>query len=203
MTGQGDADLLTLFRLIADGRTDTAGAMLTRDPGMANAALSEGATRQNPGLWYRGDTALHIAAASHQPDLVAQLLALKADARARNRRSATPLHAAAGGQPGQPDFSPTAQVAVISALITAGADVEAANMDGTRPLHRAVRCRCAAAVEALIAAGADPRALNGRGTSPLRLTEVDSGRSGAGSPEARSGQVRLRTILQQSQGQKP
>lgn len=41
---------------------------------------------------YAGDTALHLAAAAHQPDLVRTLLQMGADVDAANRRGAQPLH---------------------------------------------------------------------------------------------------------------
>ena len=75
---------------------------------------------------------------------------------ARNRRGAEPLHAAAAGMPGSPDWDPQAQAATIARLIAAGADPNASDQGGATPLHKAVRTRCAAAVKALIDGGADP-----------------------------------------------
>jgi Ankyrin repeat len=63
------------------------------------------------------------------------------------------------------------------------------------PLHRAVRCRCAAAVEALLACGADSRLRNGSGSTPLHLAVLDTGRGGTGRPESREAQVRIVRLL--------
>ena len=64
-------------------------------------------------------------------------------------------------------------------------DPNAADAGGATPLHRAVRTRSAAAVRALLDSGADPRRNNKSGSTPMRLSQVNSGRSGSGSPEAK------------------
>jgi hypothetical protein len=187
--------LMALITAIVANDDAAVAARLAASPALARAALGEGATRQAAGDFFipqigrylvTGDTALHIAAAGYRTDMVRRLLAAGADPRARNRRGAEPLHAAANGGPGAQSWNPEAQVATIAALIAAGADPNAPDKSGTAPLHKAVRGPCAAAVEALIRAGADARLKTKSGTTPLRLAEVTTGRSGSGSVEARA-----------------
>ena len=144
---------------------------------------------------YRGDTALHIAAAAFEREIARALLGAGAGVSAANRRGAQPLHYACDGIPGAPTWNPRAQAAVIKALIKAGADPNALDKSGVAPLHRAVRTRCAAAVEALLAAGADARIKNANGSTPLDLATRTTGRGGSGSPEARSQQQRIVELL--------
>jgi ankyrin repeat protein len=82
-----------------------------------------------------------------------------------NRRGAQPLHYAVDGIPGSVRCNPVTQRETVRCLIELGADPNAADANGTRPLHRAVRNRCAAAVGALLDAGADPHAENGGGST--------------------------------------
>jgi ankyrin repeat protein len=117
--------------------------------------------------------------------------------RARNRRGAEPLHAAAVGSPVSPAWNPPAQAATIALLIEAGADPDAVDMDGVTPLHRAVRTRCAAAVAALLDGGADAARRNKGGSTPLRLAGLTTGRGGSGSPEAKAQQQEILRLLQQ------
>src|SRR5205085_9680448 len=109
---------------------------------------------------YRGDTALHIAAAAYQRDVAESLVARGAGVRARNRRAAEPLHSAADGSPGAGHWDPDAQREVLAYLIEAGADPNAFDKSGVAPLHRAVRTRSSEAVSALLENGADPRLMN-------------------------------------------
>ena len=134
---------------------------------------------------YAGDTPLHLAAATYQPDLIAELLRAGADVRARNRRGAEPLHYAVDGGPGSPLWDPTAQRESIAILLAAGADPNALDKNGTSPLHRAVRNRCADAVAALLEGGADLRLRNGSRSTPMDLTRWTTGRGGSGSAAAK------------------
>jgi ankyrin repeat protein len=84
---------------------------------------------------------------------------------------------------------------MIGWLIDAGADPNAVDMDGVTPLHRAVRTRSAAAVGALLAGGADVGRKNGSGSTPLRLARLTTGRSGAGSPDAKAQQQEILRLL--------
>ena len=66
-----------------------------------------------------------------------------------------------------------------------------------RPLHRAVRNRCAAAVSALLHAGADARRTNKSGSTPMRLATRNTGRGGSGSPESKAQQQEIIRLLEQ------
>jgi ankyrin repeat protein len=200
-----DSALMALARsIIAD---DSAGALhlLAASPGLARACFEEGATRQTAQDYldeigryvYAGDTALHVAAGAYRTDVVQKLMAMGADVRARNRRGAEPLHAAAVGMPGSQAWNPSAQAATIAFLIRAGADPNAADNSGVTALHRAVRTRCAAAVEALLAGGADARRQNKSGSTPMRLATANTGRGGSGSPEAKAQQQEIQRLLKQ------
>ncbi len=190
------ADLMSLIAaIIAD---DQAVFDARLSPALARAMLTDGATRQGAGDFFvpeigrylmAGDTALHIAAAGYRTEMVRKLLAAGADPRARNRRGAEPLHAAANGGPGSASWNPEAQVATIGALIAAGADPNTVDKSGTAPLHKAVRGRCAAAVEALIEGGADVRLKTKSGTTPERLAGLTTGRGGSGSVDAKAEQA--------------
>ena len=123
--------LWALVRAIAAGDKMAVSKMLAKSPGLARELALVGATRQVSKAHYlheiehyvyAGDTALHIAAAAHQEDLVRDLIVLGADVRARNRRGAEPLHYAADGMPGSCVWKPQAQAATIACLVAAGAD---------------------------------------------------------------------------------
>jgi hypothetical protein len=202
--GSSDARLMRLARTIAAGDAEAAAGLLAASPQLACACFEEGATRQGAHAYfldrigryiYAGDTALHVAAAAYRADLVRKLLAAGADVRARNRRGAEPLHAAAVGGPGSEAWNPPAQAATIALLIAAGADPNAVDMDGVTPLHRAVRTRCAAAVAALIDGGADAARRNKGGSTPLRLARLTTGRGGSGSPDAKAQQQEILRLL--------
>ena len=198
------SDLMRLLRAIDADDRDKAARLLAAAPALARVCLATGATRQGPNAYflerirkhiYAGDTALHVAAAAYWKDFAQTLVAAGADLRARNCRGAEPLHAAAAGSPGADTWDPRAQAAMIAWLIDAGADPNAVDMDGVTPLHRAVRTRCAAAVAALLAGGADAGRRNDSGSTPLRLARLTTGRSGAGSPEAKAQQQEILRLL--------
>jgi len=195
---------MRLVRAIVAGDTPAARKLLAASPGLARAPFSVGATRKGGNARfideikryvYAGDTALHIAAAAYRTSIVRTLIATGADVRARNRRGAEPLHAAAVGIPGCDYWDPRAQAATIACLIKAGADPNAADVSDVTPLHRAVRTRCAAAVQALLDGGADIRRKNNSGSTPMRLAMVTSGRGGAGSPAAKAQQREIEQLL--------
>ena len=146
---------------------------------------------------YRGDTALHFAAAAYNVEMIRTLIAKGADARARNRLGDEPLHAAAMGTPGSTRWNAIAQSDAIKALIHAGADPGALNKMGVAPLHKAVRTRCADAVKSLLEAGADPAKKNSHGSDALLLARMTTGRSGSGSDEAKAEQQKILKLLQQ------
>jgi ankyrin repeat protein len=124
-----------------------------------------------------------------------ELLTRGADIRARNRRGAEPLHAAAMGVPESANWNPPQQRAVILYLIGAGADPNATAAGGVTPLHRAVRNRCSAAVDALLSAGADPHLENDRGSTASDLARRTTGRGGTGSAEAKAEQEIIIELL--------
>jgi ankyrin repeat protein len=177
--------------------------LLTASPLLAIAKLERSeecflATRQTQ--VYEGDTGLHAAAFSYDADIARDLIASGADIRARNRRGAQPLHAAANGVPGSVTWNPTGQQDVIRCLIDAGADPNALAAGGVTPLHRAVRNRCAAAVEALLGAGADPTLQNNGGSTASDLAHGTTGRGGTGSDEAKSEQRIILELLDSAGG---
>jgi ankyrin repeat protein len=149
---------------------------------------------------YRGDTALHIAAAAYEAGIMRELVKAGAIATAANRRGAEPLHYAVDGIPGSARWDPVAQQETVLALVALGADPNAVDKNGTAPLHRAVRNRCAAAVEALLDIGADPRATNGKGSTAMQLAHWTTGRGGSGSPKARAQQAEIVRLLRGSGG---
>jgi hypothetical protein len=201
---RGDPALTELIRAIVRGDAARTLALLAASPELARAAATRGATRRDPqphhfesiGYYlYVGATALHVAAANYRADMARELITRGADVRARNRRGAEPLHAAAVGVPGSAWWNPRAQAETVSYLIAAGADPNALDMDGVAPLHRAVRTRCAAAVEALLAHGADVNLTNKSGSTALRLATMNTGRGGSGSAEAKAEQAAIIALL--------
>ena len=193
-----------LVRAIVSGDVEAAGKMLRTAPHLATEQAACGASRQAAEnhfygeirhYMYQGDTALHMAAAAHQVLIAADLIAMGADVRARNRRGAEPVHYAADGAPGSPAWNPAAQAATIRCLIAAGADPNAMDKSGVAPLHRAVRMRCAAAVKALLDGGADPRTSNRNGSTPVRLATLTTGHSDAGSAAAKAQQSEILRLL--------
>jgi Ankyrin repeats (many copies) len=197
---RGDSAFMALVRAIAAGDAAAAEELLAASPELAGARAEHGATRQSAAEYfladighhlYAGDTALHVAAAGHRPDLARSLIGRGADVAARNRRGAQPLHYAADGR-----SAADAQAATIACLLAAGADPNARDTSGVAPLHRAVRTRSAAAVAALLAGGADPELPNGNGSTPAMLATRTTGASGSGSPAAKAQQADIVRLLE-------
>jgi len=195
-------ELLDFIRLVADGDLDEVARCLTRDPDLAKMSASVGASRQESTPFfftnishylYRGDTALHMAAAAFRRQAATMLVAHGADCRARNRRGAEPLHYAADAN----HWNPDAQADTIEYLISIGADPNATDRSGVSPLHRAVRTRSFAAVRALVEGGADPRRPNKSGSTPLHLALHTTGRGGSGSAHAREQQAAIVKFLRE------
>jgi hypothetical protein len=137
-------DLTTLLVAIANLDHHTAVDLLTATPSLASARLArrdEFFLTERLAQVYEGDTALHAAGFSYDPEMARDLITRGADIRAGNRRGAEPLHAAVIGVPGSASWNPTRQRDVILYLIEAGADPNAAAAGGVTPLHRAVRNR--------------------------------------------------------------
>jgi ankyrin repeat protein len=145
---------------------------------------------------YAGDTALHIAAAAYEPDIVRELVRAGANVAVTNRRGAAPLHYAVDGNPGSARWTPASQLETVTCLVRLGADPNAADKNGMTPVHRAVRNRCAAAVKALIELGADPHATNRSGSTAWQLAHWTTGRRGSGSAAARVQQQEILELLQ-------
>lgn len=200
------ASLMDLMRAIVAGDAGVVSQLLASAPELASASLAQGATRlgvkdhwfETIGHYvYKGDTALHVAAAAYRHEIARKLIAVGANVRARNRRGAEPLHYAADGGPGSPSWDPEAQAAAVAALIAAGADPDATDNSGVTALHRAVRTRCTGAVRALLEGGADIRRKNKSGSTPMRLAMMTTGRGGSGSNEAKAQQVEIVRLLEQ------
>jgi hypothetical protein len=203
---QSDLALWKLVEAIVAGDIAGVSRLLAASPTLASACFQTGATRQTAKTYYldqigryvyAGDTALHMAAAAYQTEIVRKLISAGADVHARNRHGDEPLHSAAVGLPGSRTWNPPAQAATIVCLLEAGADPNASGKSGVSPLHRAVRTRCAAAVRTLLEGGADPTRKNKSGSTPMLLAVQNTGRGGTGSPEAKSEQLEILRLLEQ------
>lgn len=192
-------NLASLLTAIANGDHKAAVDLLDSTPSLATVGLArrdEFFLAERLAQVYEGDTALHAAGFSYDPEMAQNLITRGADIRASNRRGAEPLHAAVIGVPGSTSWNPTRQRAVILYLIEAGADPNAAAAGGVTPLHRAVRNRCSAAVEALLGAGADPRLQNDSGSTAPDLAHWTTGRGGAASEAAKAEQRIILELLE-------
>ena len=198
-----EVQLLSLMVAIAEGDESGVRKALREAPELPAAAIEHDATRSDPAppvlqqlscYFYKGDTALHVAAAAHRLAIASLLL----DLGARNRRGTTSLHHAAAGAPESRRYDPEAQVETIRVLLAAGADPEAVNKDGATPLHRAIRSRCSLAVATLLEAGVSPVRPNGNGSSPLHLATHATGRGGSGAPAAKREQAEIIRLLTDS-----
>jgi ankyrin repeat protein len=201
----GHPDLARLIEAVIAGDRVTFDELLFANPELARARVKAGATRANSKEYffdeiahyvYTGDTALHMAAAAHGPEMVAALVGVGADVGAVNRRGAQPLHYAVDGGPNGPWWDPAAQSDTIGRLLDAGADPNATDKGGTTPLHRAIRNRSAAAVEVLLARGADARRPNGSGSTVWQLANWTTGKGGSGSPAAKAQQAEILRLLE-------
>jgi len=190
------------IRAVVDGDIDQVSRRLAGNPALATMPSDVGATRHGASAFffadiahylYKGDTALHMAAAAWRRPVAELLIASGADCRAQNRRGAEPLHYAADTNL----WDPTAQVEIIEYLLSVGADPNALDTAGVAPLHRAVRTRSLAAVRALLEGGANARLPNKAGSTPLHLAVQTTGRGGSGSPHAREQQAGIVRLLQE------
>jgi Ankyrin repeats (many copies)/Ankyrin repeats (3 copies) len=202
-----DLALRELVGAIVEGDSAMVLRLLALTPALAQASFREGASREAEGAFFldqikryiwRGDTALHIAAAAYGLEVVRILIEAGADVQAGNRLGDTALHAAAVGIPGSQRWNPTAQAATIMVLIDAGVDPNAANKRGVSPLHLAVRTRCAEAVRTLLERGADPKRKNKNGSTPVKLATMNTGRGGTGSREAKARQLEIVRLFEKA-----
>src|SRR3984893_18106079 len=173
-----DLALRGLVAAIVAGEASNVSRLLAASPALASACFQSGATRQTAKKYYldqieryvfAGDTALHIAAAAYQTEIVRKLITAGADVHARNRLGDEALHAAAVGRPGSRTWNPPAQGATIICLIEAGADPNAIDKGGGPLLHRAPRTRCARAGRSGREFGGNPDCQSGRAFTPLLL----------------------------------
>jgi hypothetical protein len=196
--------LQALVRAIASRDRPMTSRLLAESPLLARQAIAVGATREAASAYYfepiahyvyAGDTPLHVAAAAYHAAIAEELVSKGANAGARNRRGAEPLHYAADGIPGSDAWDPDSQYAIVAFLIGAGANPNSKDKSGVAPLHRAVRTRCAAAVRALLMNGADALERNKSGSTPLHLAIQDTGRGGSGAAASREQQKEIIRLL--------
>jgi ankyrin repeat protein len=190
------------MRTIARHDLAAVAGLIEADAGLASAQLDAGATRDQANEYflaeithhvYRGDTAIHVAAAASEPAIIRDLVERGGRVDATNRRGAQPLHYAVDGA--GPDEDTDGQRQTVSLLIGFGADPNATDKNGTTPLLRAIRNRNAAAVAALLDHGADIRATNKRGSTALQLASWTTGKSGSGSAHAKAQQEEILRLL--------
>ena len=182
-----------LAAIVEDDRTKVS-RLVKSDPALASYSIGAAQLFDSKiHHWiYVGDTALHLAAAGHRAQLVKLLLDAGADPNsAFNHRRSGPLHYAADGCPGSPDWSPDNQVETIIRLVEAGARINAQDKNGATPLHRAVRTRCSAAVKCLLGHGSDVTLKNLPGSTPFHLAVQNTGRGGSGLDEAKTAQIHI------------
>ena len=200
---QEDDALIELMRAIAQHDQAGVAALLETDDGLASARLNAGATRQQAVEFflteishhvYQGDTAVHVAAAASEPEIIRALVGRGGPVDATNRRGAQPLHYAVDGTPRSVQEQ-DAQRQTVSVLIELGADPNVTDKNGTTPLLRAIRNRNAEAVEVLLDRGANPRAKNKRGSTAVQLASWTTGKSGSGSPYAKAQQQQIIRLL--------
>jgi ankyrin repeat protein len=181
----------SLLKAILDDDEEKVGGLIKRDPALVSSPV------ETPRLYeskiyhwiYSGDTALHLAAAGYRTKIVATLLKAGADANAsKNHRRSRPLHYAADGTPDIPNWDARRQVKTLNLLLDAGAQIDAQDLNGATPLHRAVRTRCAAAAHFLLQSGCDPLIRNKSGSMPFHLAVQTTGRGGSGEEKAKRAQ---------------
>ena len=117
---------MALARAIVRGDRMYVSALLSRAPDIVLARFAVGASRQASEDYflaeiehylYRGDSALHVAAAAFEADIVRELIDGGAPVCALNRRGAQPLHYAVDGTPGSARWKPAAQRETVLCLI--------------------------------------------------------------------------------------
>jgi hypothetical protein len=105
-----------ILKAVLDDDRPEAKKLLKADPGLATGRVAEARLYDAKIFhWlYAGDTALHLAAAGYRVEIVRLLLAAGADPNsAMNHRHSGPLHYAADGCVGSPDWDAKRQVETI------------------------------------------------------------------------------------------
>jgi hypothetical protein len=180
-----------LLAAIVDDDSHTVGRLLNAEPALISQLITL------PRLYdskiyhwiYRGDTALHLAAAGYRVTIVKLLVAAGANPNAdMNHRQSTPLHYASDGYINSLEWDSRRQVETIRFLLNAGAQKDAQDRNGASPLHRAVRTRCSEAVRSLLRAGCNPVLRNKSGSTPFHLAVQNTGRGGSGTALAKLAQ---------------
>lgn len=143
---------LDIFEATALGLGGRAAELLAEDPSLVNAFSSD------------GFQPLGLAAFFGRTELALLLLGRGAavDTASRNAQRVMPLHSAVAAR----------DLAVVRALLAAGAPVNAVQVGGFTPLHGAAQHGDAEMVESLLAAGADPAARTEEGRSPADLARA-------------------------------
>ncbi len=106
-----------------------------------------------------GVTALHLAAATDQPDAIKILLSHSAPLNPANKDGFTPLHWAASRN----------AFDAAKTLIEAGAKIDPRSTNGLTPLHFAAHKQNQRVVKLLLEGGADPQLETSQGYRPLHL----------------------------------
>lgn len=183
--------LSRLLKAIELNRTGEAEELITSYPSLAMELTTAPELYEADFIhWlYKGDTALHLAAAAARDQVVKLLLKAGANPNASgNHRRSRPLHYAADGIPDLPAFDGGKQVATLKLLLDFGAEIDAQDKNGATALHRAVRARCADAVRFLLNRCCNPIIRNKSGSTPFHLAVQNTGRGGTGKKNAISGQ---------------
>jgi len=180
-----------LLKAIIDDDHSRTEDLLKGDPALATGQISAPRLYET-GIFhwlYKGDTALHLAAAGYRVKIARILLKAGADPNVvGTHRHSRPLHYAADGYINGPAWDEKQQVKMIECLLDSGAKRNAQDKNGATPLHRAVRTRCAAAVKCLLKHGCDPSVRNRPGSTAFHLAVQNTGRGGSGAEEAKAAQ---------------
>lgn len=144
---------LDIFEAAATGDLDRTRQLLDEDPSRANAFGGDGF---HP---------LGLAAFFKRREVVVLLLERGADPAppSANPQAFTALHSAVASDAGARDM------AMVRALVEAGAPVNARSGSGTTPLHTAAFLGDTEVAELLLSRGADPRIASNDGNTPIDL----------------------------------